>query len=188
MDRFAIIGDEWLIGQEVYPYTAVVIKQPTTFYSIEKRYFESLRTLIGNSGLQAWRELIQVGRCYQTRINYRGNQEKDKIVNLLKMTQQSISASPASFARIRVKKSGFTCAAEAKHFKALDRDMQKFMVSSTLRQSESIQIVDKLINTKTEMKSVRTAEIDLIKHIQKKEDLAMAIAHENKELEEQSNM
>jgi hypothetical protein len=61
MERYSIIGDEWLLGQDKYLSSTVVLKHPTTLYAFSNRNFQSLSMLLGSQGIEAWQKAIQVG-------------------------------------------------------------------------------------------------------------------------------
>jgi hypothetical protein len=104
----------------------------------------------------------------------------------MKMTKHSISESPSSYARIRVKRAGLKCDADIKNFKVIGNEMEKYMVSSTLRQAESMQLINKVLKSDGQFKLVRKTEKDLIEHIKRKNETFTAIAQENDKLEELS--
>lgn len=104
------------------------------------------------------------------------------------MTKYSISESPSSYARVRVKRAGLKCDADIKNFKVVGNEMEKYMVSSTLRQTESMQLINKVLKSDGQLKLVRNTEKDLIEHIQRKHEMFTAIAQENEKLEKISEL
>ena len=47
LEKFALVGDEWLIGKDTFQYTSVALGQPTLVYSLEKGKFSSVKYLVG---------------------------------------------------------------------------------------------------------------------------------------------
>lgn len=98
----------------------------------------------------------------------------------MKLAKQPMAKSTASFARVRIQKAGLNCDDDARTFKILDKDAQKYMVPIVLKQSDSANLVDKVAKG-NQMKKIRKAEEAVIEHIERKEEIANKIKQDNAE-------
>lgn len=47
LEKFSLLGEEWMAGQETYEFTAIALRQPTKIHSISKEKFSIIKTIIG---------------------------------------------------------------------------------------------------------------------------------------------
>lgn len=60
LEKHSIIGDEWLVGEDKYRFSTVVLQHPSTLYMFERKHFPALNAMLGVLGMEAWRAIIQV--------------------------------------------------------------------------------------------------------------------------------
>jgi hypothetical protein len=147
-----------------------------------------LFNILGPTGIKAWRRVIKVNSGHEARKHFHECQAVEHTQNIMRMADDPlISASPGSFARVRIKRVGLECEADKKIVKPFDGEMKSLLGAPFIIKKEEMMLVDLVVN-KCNTKRLELVEKKVTAHINKKMQLAAAMIKENDECAEMSAM
>lgn len=189
LGKHSIVGDEWLLGEDKYRFSTVVLQQPTTLYMFEKKSFPALHAMLGVLGLEAWRDMVKVGTAEQSRHSFREQQTNEVINSIQKIADRlPISHSPSSFARVRVKKAGLECESDRKVIKPFEKEMTKLIGHKAIVKKEELMLVDLVVGKGQQAAKLSEVEDKVVTHLNKKKAVATAILKDTDHLKEMSEV